>query len=220
MDRLATCVSGMPVVVVDPGAIHGEPPSLAAIVDLATIVDGMAGHEAGAHGNDRETETVSLVPVSPAERDEFIAHLRRYFLELDPSNNPDEHIAQRVGRWFSEPERWLWWGVGATGDRVGLVIARRYRGWPDQRTWIGSISEFTVLPELRGRGYGRALGQAVVQALFALECERIEASVLWHRRSVASFWHKLGFNPVSMNLELARTGPTPLNASGTRVEGA
>lgn len=162
----------------------------------------MAGQ--GTQGIETETEAVSLESVDPAERDEFIAHVRDYLLELDPNHDPDEHIAERMSRWFSEPDRWLWWGVSATGERVGLVIARRYRGWPDERKWVGSISEFTVMPAFRGRGYGRLLGQAVVDALFAHECERIEASVLWHRQEVASFWQQLGFTPVGVSLERAR----------------
>ena len=165
----------------------------------------MAGQEAEAQGAEVELPAVSLELVSTAERDVFIAHLRRYFSELDPDDDPDDHIAQRVGRWFSEPDRWLWWGVTAAGERVGLVIARRYRGWPDERTWVGSISEFTVMPAFRGRGYGRALGQAVVEALFGLDCDRIEASVLWRRREVAAFWQGLGFTPIGVSLELART---------------
>lgn len=164
----------------------------------------MPGQDSEAQDSGVELRAVSLESVGAAEREEFIAHLRQYLLELDPDDDPDEHIAQRVGSWFSEPNRWLWWGVGATGERVGLVIARRYRGWPDERTWVGSIAEFTVMPAYRGQGCGRALGQAVVHALFALDCERIEASVLWHRREVASFWQQLGFIPVGVSLELAR----------------
>ncbi len=149
-----------------------------------------------------------IEPITPSQRAELEAALRPYALELDP----DRPLSDRqMGRWldalFDDPDRWLWWGLDPAGQRLGFVIFRRFRDWPDESRWVGSIAEFCIFPEHRRQGYGTALAHRALEALRAAGCDRVEAAVLWGRESSLGFWRSVGFGPVSVVTE--REWPTP-----------
>ena len=141
-------------------------------------------------------ETLTVESILPNQRAELEAALRPYYAELEPgwAEAPGE-VDRKSERLFNDPDRWLWWGVNEAGERVGFVIFRKFRGWPDASEWVGSIAEFTIFPAHRRRGYGIALARQALETLKAAGCVKVEASVLWSRESSFEFWKAVGFKP-------------------------
>ena len=129
----------------------------------------------------------------------FLAYRR----ELSPSEpgTPGE-FALLAAEWQNDPDRWLWWGINEAGERVGFVIFRKFRDFPDRRKWVGSIAEFTILPAHRRKGHGRALVRRAIEELKAAGCAKVEAAVLWERSVSLAFWEAAGFRPVYVLTEL------------------
>jgi ribosomal protein S18 acetylase RimI-like enzyme len=68
------------------------------------------------------------------------------------------------------------------GAACGLFDGRR-----------GFIQSVAVLPEERGKGYGKAVVQAVIDALLELGTKRIRLFVLMDNAQVLPFYEQLGF---------------------------
>lgn len=115
-------------------------------------------------------------------------------------------------RWFNDPEVYRWWGglpidadvirqkylglrrpqvdgfiIEVTGTPIGY--AQRHQTHDDE----GSVDLFLV-PEMRGRGYGRDAFRALVEFLTQVEgWKRITVDPEQDNISAQSFWRRLGF---------------------------
>ena len=127
--------------------------------------------------------------ITPAQRAELETALRPYEHELEPDRiEPPDHFRRKLEAMFRDPDRWLWWAADESGERVGFAIFRKFRDWPDDSKWVGSIAEFTIFPAQRRKGFGASLARKVVQELREAGCEKVELGVLWHRKESCEFW--------------------------------
>ncbi len=87
--------------------------------------------------------TLRVETITPDQQDDLIAALRPYEHELQPEwIEPPGYFERKVEAMFDDTDRWLWWGVNLSGERVGFVIFRKFRDWPDDSKWVGSILAF------------------------------------------------------------------------------
>lgn len=147
--------------------------------------------------------TLRAESITPGQRADLIAVLRPYEHELEPGwVEPPGHFERKADAMFGDPDRWLWWGVSESGERVGFAIFRKFRDWPDESKWAGSVAEFCIFPAHRRRGYGAALARLALAALKEAGCHKVVADVLWHRADSLAFWKSAGFEPVFIVTEL------------------
>ncbi len=140
--------------------------------------------------------------ITPAQRAELEAILRTYEHELEPDRiEPQDYFRRKPEAMFRDPDRWVWWAADESGERVGFAIFRKFREWPDDSKWVGSIAEFTIFPAHRRKGYGMALARMILQTLEQAECRKVELAVLWGRESALGFWKSVGFAPTFVLME-------------------
>jgi len=140
--------------------------------------------------------------ISSVQRADLEAALRAYEHELEPDwIEPPDYFLRKLDPMFGDPDRWMWWATPESGPRVGLAIFRKFRDWPDESGWVGSIAEFTIFPAHRRRGYGTSFARTVVRELRAAGCGKVELSVLWQRDESFRFWQAVGFEPVFIQME-------------------
>ncbi|HJM74699.1 MAG TPA: GNAT family N-acetyltransferase [Dehalococcoidia bacterium] len=138
---------------------------------------------------------VVLVAVSEAEYEDFFAMLEVYDQELQayetvPGNEVEFAIYRQTILDDMEGRELLWVMLG--DDRVGFVMTRSSKDWPEGDT-IMSIVEFYVVPHRRRGGVGRA----AVEALLADHRDRgtfvVQASIMRENKAARDFWATLGF---------------------------
>lgn len=130
-------------------------------------------------------------------------------VELRPVKQSDFEL---LLRWLNDPEVYRWWGglpIGSDAIRqkylglrrpqvVGFIIevtripigyAQRHQTGDDE----GSVDLF-LIPEMRGRGYGRDAVRALVEHLTKVEgWKRITVDPDQDNIPAQRFWRKLGF---------------------------
>jgi ribosomal protein S18 acetylase RimI-like enzyme len=101
---------------------------------------------------------------------------------------PEESMENRIIAWLAEPNQRFYVGQRENGDSVGML-----RVADEGSLYIGT---FSVLPELRGRGYGR---QMLTYALRLLEGEgkSIQLEVETQNRNALSLYLSCGFKEVT-----------------------
>lgn len=111
-----------------------------------------------------------------------------------------------AGRWASGLDRTGWDTLVMTesGRLVGTssLCTSRWPEWPD----YGEIVSLYLLPEYMGRGYGKPLLEAAVQALAARGFRDILLWVLEDNRRARAFYEKNGFYPGGASMEDAIGG--------------
>ena len=118
--------------------------------------------------------------------------LTNYLFEFDGRTDPYPHL----DAYWEEPER-LPLLIEAKGEAVGLcLIRRRNDGW--------SIAEFSVVPEKRRAGVGRAAVEALAVRARSEGAAYLEAKVHPDNGEALPFWVGVGFNEV----EAPNTGVT------------
>ncbi|MFZ2034565.1 MAG: GNAT family N-acetyltransferase [Candidatus Dormiibacterota bacterium] len=91
--------------------------------------------------------------------------------------------------YWAEPNR-MPFLIESRGEVVGFCLIRvRDDGW--------SIAEFSVVPEQRRAGVGRAAVDVVAESARAAGAERLEAKVHPDNREALPFWIAIGFHEVS-----------------------
>jgi predicted acetyltransferase len=107
------------------------------------------------------------------DRDRLVSLLADYLFEFDGRTEPYPDLDS----YWETPER-LAFLIEIDGEDVGLcLVRRRDSGW--------RIAEFSVLPDWRRRGAGRAAVDALVVRARAEEIAYLEAKV---HRAIARRW--------------------------------
>jgi [ribosomal protein S18]-alanine N-acetyltransferase len=111
--------------------------------------------------------------------------LADYLFEFDGRTEPYPYF----DAYWSEPERLPFLIEADDGVVVGFCLIRvRGDGW--------SIAEFSVLPEERRAGVGRAAVEAIVERAREAGATYLEAKVHPDNREALPFWLAVGFNEV------------------------
>jgi ribosomal protein S18 acetylase RimI-like enzyme len=107
--------------------------------------------------------------------------LAAYLFEFDGRPDPYPHL----GAYWEEPER-LPFLIEADSEVVGLCLVRqRDKGW--------SIAEFSVVPDRRRGGVGRAAVDVLAARAHAEGAAYLEAKVHPNNREALPFWLSVGF---------------------------
>ncbi len=110
--------------------------------------------------------------------------LAAYLFEFDGRPDPYPHL----GAYWEEPER-LPFLIEADSEVVGLCLVRqRDKGW--------SIAEFSVVPDRRRGGVGRAAVDVLAARAHAEGAAYLEAKVHPNNREALPFWLSVGFREV------------------------
>lgn len=118
------------------------------------------------------------------DRDRLASLLTDYLFEFDGRTEPYPDLDS----YWEKPER-LPFLIEIDGEDVGLcLIRRRDGGW--------GIAEFSVLPDRRRGGVGRAAVDAVVARARAEEVAYLEAKVHPNNREALPFWLAVGFSEI------------------------
>ena len=111
--------------------------------------------------------------------------LAQYLFEFDGRTDPYPDF----DAYWGAPER-LPFLIEADGEAVGLCLIRvRDDGW--------SIAEFSVVPEHRRTGTGRAAVEAVAGLARAAGARHLETKVRLDNRVALPFWLAIGFREVT-----------------------
>ncbi|TKC82976.1 GNAT family acetyltransferase [Trinickia terrae] len=98
-----------------------------------------------------------------------------------PQRDPRLSIANKLA---VQPE--LFFVALLDGRMAGTVMA----GYDGHRGWLYSLA---VTPDMRGRGFGRALVEHAERALAALGCMKVNLQVLTAKRDVQGFYEAIGY---------------------------
>ena len=111
--------------------------------------------------------------------------LAEYLFEFDARVEPYPYL----DAYWTESERQPFL-VEADGNVVGLCLVRiRDNGW--------NIAEFSVVPEQRRAGVGRAAVDALAERARAAGAAYLEAKVHPNNRDALPFWLAVGFRQVA-----------------------
>jgi ribosomal protein S18 acetylase RimI-like enzyme len=123
---------------------------------------------------------MNIRPFEPGEEAAVVQLWRRCDLTR-PWNDPCKDIARKLA---VQPELFL---VGVV-DRA--VVATVMAGYEGHRGWVNYLA---VAPELRGRGYARALMQRVEALLLARGCPKVNLQVRTTNADALAFYQHLGY---------------------------
>lgn len=119
-------------------------------------------------------------PFEPPDEAAVIALWARCDL-IRPWNDPRKDIARKLSL---QPDLFL---VGLAG---GALAASAMAGYEGHRGWLNYVA---VAPELRGRGYARAILDETESRLRALGCPKINLLVRTSNTAVIGFYERLGY---------------------------
>jgi len=132
---------------------------------------------------------VTLREAAAEHREELRRLLGDYLFEFDGRTEPYPYF----DAYWQEPER-VPFLIEVDGEVVGLCLIRVHGdGW--------DIAEFTVAPERRRSGLGRAAVEALAERARAAGAAHLVAKVHPDNTRALSFWLAAGF------LEIAASGP-------------
>ena len=98
-----------------------------------------------------------------------------------PQNDPAKDIERKLN---VDPELFL------VGTEAGTVVATVMGGYEGHRGWINYLA---VGPEMRGRGLGRAMMDAVERLIAARGCPKINLQVRSTNADVIAFYTAIGY---------------------------
>lgn len=116
----------------------------------------------------------------PSDEDAVIALWQACGLTR-PWNDPRKDIARKL---TVQPEWFL------VGQADGVTVASVMAGYDGHRGWINYLS---VDPACRGRGYGRALLDAVEARFIEAGCPKINLLIRGDNLQVQDFYRALGY---------------------------
>lgn len=127
---------------------------------------------------------VALREAGLDDRGELRRLLADYLFELDGQTEPYPYF----DAYWQEPER-LPFLIEADGDSAGLCLIRL-----EGETW--NIAEFSVVPERRRSGIGRAAVEALAERARAAGATRLVARVHPENGRALPFWLAAGFHEI------------------------
>jgi len=139
---------------------------------------------------------LSMIPVQPGERQDFLEMAELHFRELNPTFAP---AADWKNSYFENilgnPKYSLRWIV-SDGQRAGFILfgLEEHRFLPRQ---TGVICELYVIPELRRQGIARACAKQVIDELWKASPSKIQLEVVEGNPAASKLWRSLGFQKVT-----------------------
>ena len=124
---------------------------------------------------------------------------------IRPQNDPNKDIDRKMA---FQPDLFL--VAEDSGEVVGAVMV----GYEGHR---GAINYLAVRPDCQRKGYGRAIMQAAVTKLKALNCPKVNLLVRTSNPNVIEFYNSLGFemdDVYSLGLRLEFDQPTETTSAG------
>ena len=137
---------------------------------------------------------ITLHAITPAEQDELRTMVAAYWAELVPEA-PVARDPRRAAAYFAEHFRFgddtvaLWWALVETAT-VGFVRVER---WHTEDERGGFIRDFYIRPDVRRRGVGTAVVQAIRAVAEREGWVRIDLNVRADNPSGLAFWRSQGF---------------------------
>jgi ribosomal protein S18 acetylase RimI-like enzyme len=144
-----------------------------------------------------------MVPVSAAERDEFLKMAEQHFRELNPEFVPHtDWIASYFEGIQNNRNYSLRWIV-TDGQRAGFILfgTEKHRFLP--RT-TGNIFEVYVSPSHRRRGLAGECARLAIAELEKLGSSKIQLEVVEGNQGARALWLSLGFCKVSERYTLTQ----------------
>jgi UDP-2,4-diacetamido-2,4,6-trideoxy-beta-L-altropyranose hydrolase len=149
---------------------------------------------------------LSIVPVEPDERGDFLEMAQQHFREVNPMFTPAQDwknsYFENIKR---NPKCCLRWIV-AGGQRAGFVLfgVEEHRFLP---RLTGAIYEVYVIPERRRQGIARACAKQVINELGKASPSKIQLEVVEGNDAAAELWRSLGFKKVTERFVLMEKDP-------------
>jgi UDP-2,4-diacetamido-2,4,6-trideoxy-beta-L-altropyranose hydrolase len=150
----------------------------------------------------KATFEVTMAPIMPGEREEFLRMAEQHFHELNPLFVPHQDWkANYFEKIQSGPEFFLRW-VLARGQRVGFILfgLENHRFLPRK---TGAIYELYVIPAQRRKGIARTCARQAIQELRTFAPSKIQLDVMVGNFGAAELWQSLGFRKVTERFVLA-----------------
>ncbi len=139
---------------------------------------------------------------------DLTTHVQRVHVEARPRTFRPAEVTEDLIKFYAEllpqPDNYFFI-VEDAGTAVGYVfvkhINRPINPFTHADTFL-HIDQISVNPDARGKGYGKALMQAVYDLAAQHGIQRITLDV-WHFNTVAiEFYHNLGFTPFMHRMEI------------------
>ena len=149
---------------------------------------------------------VTMLPILPVDREEFLGMAVDHFSELNSSFAPHDDWKERYfPTILSRPGCFLRWIV-CDGGKVGFILfgVEDHRFLPRK---TGAIYELYVLPEFRRRGIARTCALEAIKELWTYAPSKIQLEVVEGRLAAAALWKSLGFRKITERLVLPRSTP-------------
>jgi ribosomal protein S18 acetylase RimI-like enzyme len=124
---------------------------------------------------------MEIRPFRESDEAQVAAVWAAVFPEPSPRNLPQRAIEQKLA-----VQRELFFVAVLEGTVVGTAMG----GYDGHRGWLYKLA---VLPDIQGRGIGRALVLRVVAELKARGCPKMNLQVMASNAKVIAFYEKLGF---------------------------
>ncbi len=149
---------------------------------------------------------VSTIPVTVAERGEFMRMALQHFTEVDtafiPQNDWEEHFFETI---MANPQYFLRWIV-SDGIRAGFILfgIEKHRFLPRK---TGVLYDLFVLPEFRRHGVARACAIEVIRELWTYAPSKIQLEVVEGQLAASALWNSLGFKKITGRYVLTGNQP-------------
>jgi ribosomal protein S18 acetylase RimI-like enzyme len=149
---------------------------------------------------------VGMVPITVAERDEFLRVAVQHFSEVDPAFVPqDDWKESYFETIMANPQYFLRWIV-CDGKRAGFILfgLEKHRFLPRK---TGALYELYVLPDFRRRGVGKACAIEAIRELWTHAPSKIQLEVVEGQLAAAALWKSLGFQKITGRYVLTGSQP-------------
>ena len=149
---------------------------------------------------------VSMMPIAPSEREDFLRMAIQHFAELNPVFSPqDDWKEQYFETIRGNPQTFLRW-ILCDGGRAGFILfgIEKHRFLP---RIMGAVYELYVVPAFRRRGIARSCAQQAIKELLAMGPSKIQLEILEGNAGASAFWRSLQFRKVSERFVLTSSAP-------------
>jgi len=152
------------------------------------------------------TAVLSMIPVEPDEREDFLKMAQQHFHELNPIFTPAQDWKTSYFETIKNNPRYSLRWIVADGQRVGFILfgVEEHRFLPRQ---TGAIYEVYVIPEGRRKGIARACAKQIIDELWKSSPSKIQLEVVEGNTAAAGLWRSLGFRKATERFVLTEKGP-------------
>ena len=139
---------------------------------------------------------LSMVPVEPDEREDFLEMAQQHFRELNPMFTPAQDWKNSYFENITRNPKYSLRWIVADEQRVGFILfgVEEHLFLPRQ---TGGIYEVYVVPERRRKGIARACAKQVIDELWKSSPSKIQLEVVEGNAAAAELWRSLGFRKVT-----------------------